>query len=171
MFALSPFASDQGNSPGDCVWMGWWGYAKREELENVWVVQDPMLVVFPPVDLVGLLHATFAWRARADIKRRHLVNAVLNRLGGVQVEISRGSRGRSSEVVVARHVRPLHQDIAAKATGPEAAGADAQPHLFVRFFVLHERGDVKVDELGPAARGHQDARRAEIRDTAWPLGG
>ena len=22
---------DRVNSPGDCVWMGWWGYAKREE--------------------------------------------------------------------------------------------------------------------------------------------
>ena len=22
----------KGNSPGDCFWMGWWGYAKREEL-------------------------------------------------------------------------------------------------------------------------------------------
>ena len=22
---------DQGNPPGDCFWMGWWGYAKREQ--------------------------------------------------------------------------------------------------------------------------------------------
>ena len=22
---------DSGNSPGNCFWMGWWGYAKRQE--------------------------------------------------------------------------------------------------------------------------------------------
>ena len=25
---------DRVNSPGDCFWMGWWGYAKREELNS-----------------------------------------------------------------------------------------------------------------------------------------
>ena len=25
---------DQVNSPGDCFWMGWWGYAKREEFKG-----------------------------------------------------------------------------------------------------------------------------------------
>ena len=28
---------DQRNSPGDRVWMGWWGYAKRQEIEDPFV--------------------------------------------------------------------------------------------------------------------------------------
>ena len=26
---------DRVDSPGDCFWMGWWGYAKREEFLSV----------------------------------------------------------------------------------------------------------------------------------------
>jgi hypothetical protein len=29
---LLPHVPDHLNSPGRCFWMGWWGYAQREEL-------------------------------------------------------------------------------------------------------------------------------------------
>ena len=49
---------DQGNPPGDCFWMGWWGYAKRE--------QFLFMVLHLPLLLLLLSRIPLTWAAAEE---------------------------------------------------------------------------------------------------------
>ena len=94
------------NSPGHSCWMGWWGYAKRQELSSASAPSPlPLFSFIYAADESGqCVFAMIRWQRPRDLKRRknHCCQQIFAQTGGSQRKVVAARRGGHIQQNVAR---------------------------------------------------------------------
>ena len=94
------------NSPGHSCWMGWWGYAKRQELSSASAPSPfPLFSFIYAADESGqCVFAMICWQRPRDLKRRknHCYQQIFAQTGGSQRKVVAARRGGHTQQNVAR---------------------------------------------------------------------